>query len=180
MSLPSTVSLVALNRTGSCGGSSFSRFQASAKPGAAQLGETERARTAGHGSSERGSNGRVGAGNRPSTSAFAKAAVVRFWPEARDSARLVLRWLALALVLEVFLQRLVPDAWIVSLFSDDAGASIPLAVIVGAPMYLDGYAALSLVRGLMDSGSRKRMAWFAPAGTSTFSFAPGRRSPPMA
>ena len=63
-----------------------------------------------------------------------------------------MRWLALALVLEVFLQRLVPDAWIVSLFSDDAGASIPLAVIVGAPMYLDGYAALPLVRGLMDKG----------------------------
>ena len=76
----------------------------------------------------------------------------RFWPEVRSSARLVMRWLALALVLEVFLQRLVPDAWIVSFFSDDAGASIPLAVIVGAPMYLDGYAALPLVRGLMEKG----------------------------
>ena len=76
----------------------------------------------------------------------------RFWPEVRDSTRMVLRWLALALVLEVFLQRLVPDAWIVSLFSDDAGASIPLAVLVGAPMYLDGYAALPLVRGLMEKG----------------------------
>ena len=76
----------------------------------------------------------------------------RFWPEVRSSARLVMRWLALALVLEVFLQRLVPDAWIISLFSDDAGASIPLAVIVGAPMYLDGYAALPLVRGLMEKG----------------------------
>ena len=76
----------------------------------------------------------------------------RFWREVRDSTRIVLRWLALALVLEVFLQRLVPDAWIVSLFSDDAGASIPLAVAVGAPMYLDGYAALPLVRGLMEKG----------------------------
>ena len=76
----------------------------------------------------------------------------RFWPEVRDSTHMVLRWLALALVLEVFLQRLVPDAWIVSLFSDDAGASIPLAVAVGAPMYLDGYAALPLVRGLMEKG----------------------------
>lgn len=80
------------------------------------------------------------------------AGSARFWPEVRDSVRLVLRWLALALVLEVFLQRLVPDAWVVSLFSDDAGASIPLAAIVGAPMYLDGYAALPLVRGLMEKG----------------------------
>ena len=76
----------------------------------------------------------------------------RFWPEVWGSIRLVLRWLALALVLEVFLQRLVPDDWIASLFSDDAAASIPLAVIVGAPMYLDGYAALPLVRGLMEKG----------------------------
>ena len=75
-----------------------------------------------------------------------------FWPEVWRSTRLVLRWLALALVLEVFLQRQVPDAWIASLFSDDAAASIPLAVIVGAPMYLDGYAALPLVRGLMEKG----------------------------
>ncbi|NIR28249.1 MAG: permease [Gammaproteobacteria bacterium] len=75
-----------------------------------------------------------------------------FWHEARASARLVMRWLALALVLEVFLQRLVPDAWIASLFSEDSAASIPLAAVIGAPMYLDGYAALPLVRGLMDMG----------------------------
>ena len=49
-----------------------------------------------------------------------------------------------------------PDALIVSLFSDDAGASIPLAVAVGAPMYLDGYAALPLVRGLMEKGMGSR------------------------
>ena len=81
-----------------------------------------------------------------------EARPARFWPEAWGSVRLVLRWLALALVLEVFLQRFVPDAWVASLFSDDAGASIPLATIVGAPMYLDGYAALPLVRGLMEKG----------------------------
>ena len=75
-----------------------------------------------------------------------------FWPEVWRSTRLVLRWLALALVLEVFLQRLVPDAWVASLFSDGAGGSIPLAVLVGAPMYLDGYAALPLVRGLLEKG----------------------------
>ena len=75
-----------------------------------------------------------------------------FWPEVWRSTRLVLRWLVLALVLEVYLQRMVPDAWIVSLFSDNAASSIPLAVLVGAPMYLDGYAALPLVRGLMEKG----------------------------
>ena len=76
----------------------------------------------------------------------------RFWPEVISNSRLVLRWLALALVLEVFLQRLVPDEWIMSLFGADAGASVPLAVVVGAPMYLDGYASLPLVRGLLEMG----------------------------
>ncbi len=75
-----------------------------------------------------------------------------FWAAAWDSARPMIRWLALALVLEVFLHRLVPEAWVISLFGADAGASVPLAVVVGAPMYLDGYAALPLVRGLMDMG----------------------------
>ena len=76
----------------------------------------------------------------------------RFWPEVISNSRLALRWLALALVLEVFLQRLVPDEWIMSLFGADAGASVPLAVVVGAPMYLDGYASLPLVRGLLEMG----------------------------
>lgn len=75
-----------------------------------------------------------------------------FWAEARDSTRLVLRWLALALVLEILLQRHVPDHWIAGLFGDDTALAVPLAAVVGAPLYLDGYAALPLVRGLMDLG----------------------------
>lgn len=75
-----------------------------------------------------------------------------FWREFWSSTRLMLRWLALALVLEVFLQRHVPDAWIAALFGADSAWAVPLAAIVGAPLYLDGYAALPMVRGLMDLG----------------------------
>ncbi|MDE0058937.1 MAG: permease [Defluviicoccus sp.] len=81
-----------------------------------------------------------------------EARPARFWPEVRGSLRLVLRWLVLALVLEAFLQLFVPDSWVASLFGGDAGASIPLAAVAGAPIYLDGYAALPLVRGLMEMG----------------------------
>ena len=38
------------------------------------------------------------------------------------------------------------------LFGAQSTHAIPLAVSVGAPMYLDGYAALPLVRGLLDLG----------------------------
>lgn len=75
-----------------------------------------------------------------------------FWHEAWASTRLVLRWLTLALVLEVLLQRHVPDTWIAGLFSADTPLAVPLAALVGAPLYLDGYAALPLVRGLIDMG----------------------------
>lgn len=88
----------------------------------------------------------------PLESAGCDADDAGFWSEAWNSTRLVLRWLALALVLEVLLQRHVPDAWISGLFGADTSLAIPLAAVVGAPLYLDGYAALPLVRGLMDLG----------------------------
>lgn len=75
-----------------------------------------------------------------------------FWREALDSTRLVLRWLAFALVLEVLLQRHVPQDWIAGLFAADTALAVPLAAILGAPLYLDGFAALPLVRGLIDLG----------------------------
>lgn len=75
-----------------------------------------------------------------------------FWQEAWSSARLVLRWLTLALALELLIQRLVPVEWIQSAFGAGNAASVPLAAVVGAPLYVDGYAALPLVRGLMDMG----------------------------
>lgn len=75
-----------------------------------------------------------------------------FLREAWANARLVARWLALALVLEVLLQRHVPATWIETALGGDNPASIPLAAIVGAPLYLDGYAALPLVRGLVEMG----------------------------
>ena len=76
----------------------------------------------------------------------------RFWPSVWSSTRPMIQWLALALVLEVFLQRLVPETWVTSLFGADTASSVLLATVVGAPLYLDGYAALPLVSGLMDKG----------------------------
>lgn len=80
------------------------------------------------------------------------AGVTGFWAEARDSTRLVLRWLVLALVLEILLQRHLPAEWIAGLFGAETALAVPLAAIVGAPLYLDGYAALPLVRGLIELG----------------------------
>jgi len=99
-----------------------------------------------------GFRGRVQDLMRPEQLSVGECAGDRFWTEAWRSARLVLRWLALALVLEILLQRLVPVEWIEGAFGADNAASVLLAAVIGAPLYIDGYAALPFVRGLMEMG----------------------------
>lgn len=78
---------------------------------------------------------------------------VIFAREALSNARLITRWLVLALVLEVLLRRYIPPEVIESTLGAGGGwLAVPLAVVVGAPVYLDGYAALPLARGLAELG----------------------------
>lgn len=62
----------------------------------------------------------------------------------------------------IFLQRLVPDARIVSLVGEDSAASIPLVATTGAPMFLNGYAALPLVAGTARSRACRTEHRFRP------------------
>lgn len=76
----------------------------------------------------------------------------RFLAELWAMARLIVLCLTPAFAAEFLLQQwLAPDALAAYVGADTAWA-IPLAVFVGAPAYLDGYAALPLTRGLMDHG----------------------------
>ncbi len=75
-----------------------------------------------------------------------------FWNRALATGRLMAVWLFAAFVAEFFLKRYVPDAWVASLVGGDSLLAVPIATVVGAPIYLDGYAALPLVRGLIDAG----------------------------
>ena len=86
----------------------------------------------------------------------------RFWhdPERvkafRDSAyalvKLVLLWLSLAFVVEYFIKLYLPDDVLSGFVGRDNPLSVPIAAIIGAPLYIDGYAALPFVRGLIDKG----------------------------
>lgn len=86
----------------------------------------------------------------------------RFWqdPERlrlfRDSgwslAKLVIFWLTAAFVAEYFLKLYLSEDSLSALVGRDNSFAVPVAAIVGAPLYLDGYAALPFVRGLMDRG----------------------------
>ncbi len=67
----------------------------------------------------------------------------------------------------------VPAAAIAELLGGDTVWAIPLAVLVGVPAYLNGYAALGLVSGLLEIG-------MAPGAAMAFLVAGGVTSIPAA
>ena len=67
-------------------------------------------------------------------------------------AKLVIFWLGAAFIAEYFLKLYLPDDYLASFVGHDNPFAIPVAAIIGAPLYLDGYAALPFVRGLLDRG----------------------------
>lgn len=76
----------------------------------------------------------------------------RFMSEAASTFLLVLRWLAFALTLEAMLRLHLGTAGVDLLARVEGIWAVPLAVAIGGPLYIEGYAALPLLRGLMDMG----------------------------
>ena len=72
--------------------------------------------------------------------------------EAWSMTRLVIICLVPAFAAEHLLNELLQPQALASYVGRDAWWAVPLAVFVGAPAYLDGYAALPLTRGLMEHG----------------------------
>ena len=62
------------------------------------------------------------------------------------------QWLALAFALEAVMIAYVPQETVAGVLGADSWFAIPLAAVVGIPAYLNGYAALPLVSGLIESG----------------------------
>lgn len=75
-----------------------------------------------------------------------------FLRDARQSALLIVKWLTIAFALESLVRGYLPAEIIADFAGPDNAWAIPLAVAVGIPIYLDGYAALPLVRGLIELG----------------------------
>lgn len=102
--------------------------------------------------------GAENSGCTPATGGFVPAVwrdPVRMRTFARELAwmtKLVLLCLSLAFAAEYLLRDLVPPELLSAYAGADSPYAVPLAVTLGAPLYLDGYAALPLVRGLLDLG----------------------------
>ena len=85
-----------------------------------------------------------------------------FWEEAprRETFRsttlengvFLLKWLALAYVLEALMLRYIPAEAVASVLGGEGVWPIILGALVGAPAYLNGYAAVPLVDALLAQG----------------------------
>lgn len=64
----------------------------------------------------------------------------------------LLNWLALAFALESLMIAYLPAEAVGSLLGANTPYSVPLAVLTGVPAYLNGYAAIPTVGGLMELG----------------------------
>ena len=93
---------------------------------------------------------------------FQGAPVWRFWTDGqrreifRDSALenavFLLKWLALAYVIEALMIHYVPAEWIAGVLGGSGFLPVLLGALVGAPAYLNGYAAVPLVDALLSQG----------------------------
>ncbi|MEQ8332635.1 permease [Nisaea sp.] len=75
-----------------------------------------------------------------------------FSGEARRSGLFLLKWLTLAFTLESLMVAYVPAERVATYLGGSEWWTIPAAILVGVPSYLNGYAAIPLVGGLMDLG----------------------------
>ena len=62
------------------------------------------------------------------------------------------RWVLLAFLLEALITLYVPQENIASLLGNDSPFAVPLAALIGVPLYLNNFGALPIVAGLLDQG----------------------------
>ena len=99
----------------------------------------------------------------------------RFWEDAGRRERFVrdslgtggflLKWLTVAFLAESLMMAYVPAESVAAVLGGDSAFAIPLAAVVGVPAYMNGYAAIPLISGLLEMGMSNGAALaFAAAG----------------
>jgi len=96
-----------------------------------------------------------------------------FAKDARKNLSFLGKWLTLAFVLESLMLAYVPAEWVADFVGERGWLSVISATIMGVPAYLNGYAALPLVGGLISQG-------MAPGAAMAFLLAGGVTSIPAA
>jgi uncharacterized membrane protein YraQ (UPF0718 family) len=75
-----------------------------------------------------------------------------FTAEMRGTGWFLGKWLTFAFFLESLMVAYVPTELIARAVGEGNAFAVPLAALVGIPSYLNGYAAIPLVAGLLDMG----------------------------
>jgi len=75
-----------------------------------------------------------------------------FFSEVGANAFFLGKWLALAFLLEGLMLEHLPAELVTGMLGSGSWHEIPLAAALGIPAYLNGYAAVPLVAGLLDLG----------------------------
>ncbi|MCQ0092306.1 permease [Roseovarius sp. M141] len=90
----------------------------------------------------------------------------RFMRECWSITRLILLVLTPAFAAEFLLNAWLEPGAVAAYVGRDSALAVPLAVIVGGPAYIDGYAALPLTRALLEHGmsSGAAMAFLVSGG----------------
>ncbi len=72
--------------------------------------------------------------------------------ESKDTTLFLAKWMSLAFVLESLMLHYMPAESIADLLGNKSIFAIPIAVLAGIPAYLNGFAALPLINGLIEMG----------------------------
>jgi len=75
-----------------------------------------------------------------------------FGKESVVTTLFLLKWMTLAFLLESLMIAFIPADAIAEILGAGSVWAIPLAVITGVPAYLNGFAALPLIQGLLEMG----------------------------
>ena len=102
-----------------------------------------------------------------------EARVSKFWAEFARNTLFLGKWLTLAFVLESLMLAYTSPEQVQGLIGGAGWGPIALATLVGVPAYLNGYAALPIVSGLVEQG-------MAPGAAMAFLVAGGVSSIPAA
>ncbi|MHA3915907.1 permease [Halovulum sp. GXIMD14793] len=89
-----------------------------------------------------------------------------FWNTAIENALFLLKWLALAYLIEALMIRHIPAEMIAGALGGDGLGTVALGALIGGPAYLNGYAAVPLLSGLLEQG-------MAPGAAMSFVLAGG-------
>lgn len=78
--------------------------------------------------------------------------IEKFGKEMWKTTMFLAQWLALAFLIESLMLAYVPAETITATLGGSGIGPIAIATLVGVPAYLNGYAALPLISGLLDQG----------------------------